>query len=656
MAKKNVNIKITADSKEAQKGIDKVTAGLNKINKEAKASSLTKFTKAFSATTASISASVATLKKFTDGLNACYEAYKTQEKAERALSVAAENNPYLDETSVNRLKQFASQLQATSEIGDEVSIRLMSNLAASGRTESEIMKIMGTAADYAAGANISLETAITQLNSAINGNIGQLGKQIPEIKELTKEQLKNGEAVDIIAKKYSGMAESLADAKKQAENLKGDFIENLGAIAQPAMALKENFSINFWKSMAEGAGRFNDYLESISLQARDLAKDAGKINEKGESILKVYTDKDLQLAQAYLENQFKLNAIEKENLILIKEEIRYRERLSADKQKQAEKQAKENKVIDDSAKAREELQKAIEKHTNTEIDTIQKEIDKMHELYESMTADDKELLKGYDEALTKLNDKLEETKEKASNATYSIYSENLSIVKEFATGFQTILGSIADAIENNTERQLENLEQQYKQGVLNEEQYEKKKIQIEKEAAQKTYEIEMAQWTANIVTAAANTALAVSEALAKSGNPYVGIAMAAVMAVAGAAEEAAIIANKPVKPSFETGGIVPGSSWSGDHVQANVNSGEAIFTQKQLWNMYKTVTGATAGGSNIKIYNSAANLVTANASQKGNELAIQIDARVTSQLAKGNYNNALASGSNLSENGVYYPL
>ena len=107
-----------------------------------------------------------------------------------------------------------------------------SSLAASGRTESEIMKIMSAALDASASGAISLDSAVQGLNMSYSGSIGMLGRQLPMLKNLTAEELKEGKAVEMVAQAYNGMAAKTAMATgtgAQLKNALGDLREELGA-------------------------------------------------------------------------------------------------------------------------------------------------------------------------------------------------------------------------------------------------------------------------------------------------------------------------------------------------------------------------------------------------------------------------------------------
>jgi hypothetical protein len=101
---------------------------------------------------------------------------------------------------------------------------------------------------------------------------------------------------------------------------------------------------------------------------------------------------------------------------------------------------------------------------------------------------------------------------------------------------------------------------------------------------------------AAIAQATINTYEAATKAYAQWGYPW-GIAAAAAVSIAGAVQISNIEAQSP---SFETGGIVPGSSFTGDNVMANVNSGEMILTRGQQAQLFSLANGASSDGSNTE--------------------------------------------------------
>lgn len=168
------------------------------------------------------------VKKTVDALNDCEAAYKVQRNAEIALQQAAKNNPYLNDESVYNLRNFASELQSMSNIGDEQSLQVMAQLAAMGRTEEQIQAIMKAAVDMSAVTGNSIQNVAVQINKTYSGLAGEIGEANSAIRALSKEELEAGKAIDIIAQQYNDQAAAMADVNVQLSNSWGDFKENIG--------------------------------------------------------------------------------------------------------------------------------------------------------------------------------------------------------------------------------------------------------------------------------------------------------------------------------------------------------------------------------------------------------------------------------------------
>lgn len=131
-----------------------------------------------------------------------------------------------------RLIQQAKELQKVTTFGDEQIIAQQAYLANLEFTEKQIKDIIRASVDLSAGANIPLESSVRNLAKSYSGLSGELGELIPQLRDLTQDQLKNGEGVKVITELYEGQAEVLRNtglgAVQSLQNAVGDLQEELG--------------------------------------------------------------------------------------------------------------------------------------------------------------------------------------------------------------------------------------------------------------------------------------------------------------------------------------------------------------------------------------------------------------------------------------------
>lgn len=104
-----------------------------------------------------------------------------------------------------------------------------------------------------------------------------------------------------------------------------------------------------------------------------------------------------------------------------------------------------------------------------------------------------------------------------------------------------------------------------------------------------------------------NTELAATRALAEGGF-ILGIPMATAIRAMGYASVALMAAQTIQQSSggnFATGGIVGGSSYSGDKITANVNSGEMILNAAQQRNLFDMANNGGGSGVNVTVVNNS---------------------------------------------------
>ncbi|MBR1721902.1 MAG: SHOCT domain-containing protein, partial [Treponema sp.] len=234
----------------------------------------------------------------TDAVNDTINAYNVQATAEKQLEAAAKNNPFLSDYSVQQLKAYAGELQSISTTGDEELLPMMAQLAAAGRTQSEIQDIMSASLDISASGAMSLESAVRNLNKTYGGLSGELGETNPKIKALTTEQLKNGEAVKIMKEQYSGMAKTVSDSTggwQQFKNTFGDLKETIGST---------------FANLQNQAGKvLNSFFGSIIEKLQSAGKEADEFKRKFNIADTIKDDKasiaDLEGIVSELEKQAK---------------------------------------------------------------------------------------------------------------------------------------------------------------------------------------------------------------------------------------------------------------------------------------------------------------------------------------------------------------
>ena len=325
----SVGTKVTADVSNFEKGMNKAEKSLkgfseklansiDRLGKKGLIGSVANVTLAMQGLTKSFSTVIKFAKDVGKAINECTEAYKGQAIAERALDTAIQNNPFISGESSKALKQFASDMQRVSNYGDEELIPMMTNLVSLGRTESEVMQIMSVAMDMSAGMGISLDTAITQLNATLNGNIGRLGQQNAELKGLTEEELKQGKAIEILGEKFKGLSSATADTSKQLQNIKGDFKEALGQFTLPSSDLWNKFWAGFYQKGIEAINKINAFMDSQIIGkklANAITEQIARINpadiggrvDYTKSVLKVISDSELIALENYLKGLKRLS-------------------------------------------------------------------------------------------------------------------------------------------------------------------------------------------------------------------------------------------------------------------------------------------------------------------------------------------------------------
>jgi hypothetical protein len=348
MADYNIKADITANTKgyeagikKAQESTKKFSTSLSKViqglGKNGLVGAMGSIGLASAGLSATLGAVVKIAKQVSQTIGECTEAYKKQLIAERQLETAINNNPLVTGSAKKRLTEFANEMQKVSNYGDEELIPMMANLVSLGRTEEETMKIMSVAMDMSASGSMTLDTAITQLNATLNGNIGRLGQQNAELKGLTEEELKSGKAVEILGEKFKGLAQSTVDTSKQLKNIKGDFKEAIGEFTLPSSDMWNKFWIGFYEKGISVIKQFDEYMDKTIIGkgiAEELIKGYKSISDERQKVLYLednihaLSESQIVALQKHLESTKNRNKEQEELLRKVKMEVESRKYLA----------------------------------------------------------------------------------------------------------------------------------------------------------------------------------------------------------------------------------------------------------------------------------------------------------------------------------------
>lgn len=300
MADDRIEVEIVLDDGSIQKGFARIRAEGDKTEK-----SLAKnFTRALRADISKpfdvAKKSVFNLRNAVVGLTAVIgggaflravtQAAAEQEAAVNALNVSLKTAGTFSQEASENFQELARSLQANSRFGDEILLQQAALARNFTRSNEEAEKLLKTSVDLSEATGISLDSAVRNLGKTLSGLTGELGEAVPQIRGLTAEQLKAGEAINVLAERFGGAARgalfTFEGAVAQLSNTFGDFLERVGSIITDSPqviafinALSETFQTlgsdfgdaqssfdTFFKNLVIGAGAAaNALLDSFSV-------------------------------------------------------------------------------------------------------------------------------------------------------------------------------------------------------------------------------------------------------------------------------------------------------------------------------------------------------------------------------------------------------
>lgn len=573
-----------------------------------------------------------------------------QEDAINRLNTQLALTGDFSEQTSKEFQEFASQLQSVTTFGDEAILNQLALAKSFGATNEQAKQIATAATDLAASFGIDLESATRNVAKTLGGFAGELGESIPALKALTQEQLQAGAGVELLSQRFEGAAQAAAQtfsgALQQAQNALGDTQESFGSLItenQLVIASLNGFQkafqfvSKFVEENRESFNRFISFLVGTFIDGLELAGNAtlslvgafsavkdgiagaeilvnnfiaatvdgfASIIESGAAVKEFFggtADDFRATAQEYrdLAKGFELVNLEIAN--------------QATERQQAEQEfANTFRAIKDGAlevirQEVEAVEGAEARKKNAIVETINaKTLASQQEAELANQGFENEAI--LEEARQARKDEIAQQellrKELQSNEEFQILEKGL--------GREEALKQVA--LANELKRN--NKEAQAKQQLANQLALAERKITEDKKRQEQIREqnLRSTLGTISTLTQSSNKELfaigkaaalsiaitdgisAVQKALASAPPPF-NFALAAAVGAATAANVTRIASQRP--PSFQDGGIVPGTSFTGDNVVARVNSGEMVLNRAQQASLFRQINGGTSGDSGL---------------------------------------------------------
>ena len=248
-------VEIVLDDGSIQKGFVKMRDEAKKTGAELSSSLDAGFSKLAVAATAAASAIGAALFS-----RAAIEAAAQQESAIQRLNQSLANAGRYSQQTSQDFVNLAQEIQKTTTLEDDAALGLSALANNFAQTNEQAKLLTKAAIDLSAATGMNLETAVESLGKTLSGNLGLLGRSVPALQELTKEQLKSGDALNIVLNRFGGSAASqvntFSGALTQAKNAFGDLQEEVGGFI-----VQDKVFIALLKGIAQG---FSSASESVA--------------------------------------------------------------------------------------------------------------------------------------------------------------------------------------------------------------------------------------------------------------------------------------------------------------------------------------------------------------------------------------------------------
>lgn len=205
MANSNISTIVSVENK-TQSGLDSARASFRRFDNDVKG-----IAKTFDFVKGSFIAAFSgkAIQSVYNFGKACVDEFSKVEKAQMRLAFISK------EMKFTSLDTFISSVAKLGDSSTAEITSLVSELAMLGKSQPEIEKLTLASNALAEATGGSLSDAFKKLQGTYTGSVDELGKLIPELRSLSKEQLANGDAITIVNEKFGKFVELTSESTTQ---------------------------------------------------------------------------------------------------------------------------------------------------------------------------------------------------------------------------------------------------------------------------------------------------------------------------------------------------------------------------------------------------------------------------------------------------------
>lgn len=270
-----VGVEVTADTKDADKNIKKSEDALNDLDSAAKKAD--KSTNNLSKRMESLGKGLQDFGKnmslYVTGPIAAFAAvavneFMNAEKELTQLNIALNNSGNYSKAAVQQFKSLADELERTTNFSGGAVTTASALALGFTKTTAEAERLVRVAADLSSATGMDLDSAVQALGQSLQGVSGSLARTLPQMRNLTEEQLRAGEAIRYVEDRFAG------SALQATQNLSGEITRLKNGFSAFAGEIGEQLS-PYIRGLVSLLNEALDYVRNLDPVVRNTAIGVG---------------------------------------------------------------------------------------------------------------------------------------------------------------------------------------------------------------------------------------------------------------------------------------------------------------------------------------------------------------------------------------------